>query len=65
MPYTNSRLNFLIETVKFIQKKDFFFSLNKFLVFLVRESEEVLTSVSSIVLLLNDLVFFTLSLESF
>jgi hypothetical protein len=65
VPRSESGLGLLIETVELVEQVDFVFSLNELGVLLMGESEERLSSVSGVVLLLDNLEFVTFGLESF
>lgn len=65
IPESEGRLGLLIETVKFIKQVNLVFSFDQLGVLLMRESEERLTSICGVVLLLDHFEFITLGLQSF
>jgi hypothetical protein len=65
VPLSEGGLGLLIETVELVEQDDFVLSFHKLGVLLMGQSEESLTSVSSVVLLLDNLEFITLGLKSF
>jgi hypothetical protein len=54
----------LIKVIKFLKKSNFFGGIGQLLVWLMRKSEESFTSIALIVSLLDNLIFFSLGLES-